>query len=117
MWHAVVANNVAFRAGGFVLTDYFEYFSYCFIETHNNHVSEQAYYGTPGVSINGKYNASSDVTGPLLVACVWRGNTVDNGAWAIDGAVSDILIEGNALTNSVAGLQMDVNCKPWHRCN
>jgi hypothetical protein len=50
MWHAVVANNVAVRAGGFVLTDYFEYSSDYFIETRNNHVGEAAYYGTPGFS-------------------------------------------------------------------
>ena len=42
---------------------------------------------------------------------------MDDGAWSIEGAVADVLLEGNAMTNSAAGLQTDVNCKPWHRCN
>ena len=117
MWHAVVANNVAVRAGGFILTDYFEYSSDYFVETHNNHVSEEPYYGGGEISINGAYNQSSDFTGSLVVASVWRGNTVDNGAWHLDGAASDLVIEGNTMANSDAGLQTDVNCKPWHRCN
>ena len=117
MWHSIVANNRAVRAGGFIVTDYFEYSSDYFIETHHNRVEQVPYYGASGININGKYNASSDFTGPLVVSSVWRGNHVDNGAWSIDGAVSDVLIEGNTMTNCEHSLQVDVNCKPWHRCN
>ena len=118
MWHAVVANNVAVRAQGFVLTDFFEYSSDYFIETLNNKVSGTAYYASSGgIGINGKCNASSDFTGSLVVASVWRGNSIDDGAWNLDGAASDLLIEGNTMTNSDMGLEVDKNCKPWHRCN
>ena len=117
MWHSIVASNRAVRAGGFIVTDYFEYSSDYFIETHHNHVEQVPYYGSPGININGKYNASADFTGPLVAASVWRGNHIDNGAWGIDGAVSDLLIEGNTMTNCEHGVQVDVNCRPWHRCN
>ena len=119
MWHAVVANNVGMRFAGFVVTNFFPYSSSYFIETLNNRVTEGvAYYpSSAGFSIDGSYNASSDFTHPVVSALVYRGNSVDNGAWAMDGAVSDVLIEGNVMSCSDQGLVVDQNCKAWHRCN
>ncbi len=119
MWHAVVANNVGTRFAGFVVTNFFPYSSSYFIETLNNRVTEGvAYYpSSAGFSIDGSYNASSDFTHPVVSALVYRGNSVDNGAWAMDGAVSDVLIEGNVMSYSDHGLVVDQNCKAWRRCN
>jgi hypothetical protein len=65
---------------GFAVTNFFEYSSNYFIESNHNHVSERSYYsGAPGFNINGFYNASADFTGALVVASVWRGNTVSDG--------------------------------------
>ena len=65
-----------------------------------NTVRDRDYVGaSSGIHIAGFYNATADFNGPMAVGLVYRGNTVDDGVYSIQGAVSDVLYEGNVLTN------------------
>lgn len=37
----------------------------------------------------------------MVAAVVYRGNSVDDGVWAVSGAATDVLIENNTMTNSL----------------
>jgi hypothetical protein len=37
----------------------------------------------------------------MAAALVYRDNYVDNGRWTVSGAVTDVLIEGNAMVNTM----------------
>jgi hypothetical protein len=52
-------------------------------------------------SHTGFFNASAVFSGAMAAALVYRGNHVDNGQWDINGAVTDVLIEGNAMVNTM----------------
>eukprot|EP00039_Didymoeca_costata_P014568 m.236657 g.236657 ORF g.236657 m.236657 type:complete len:728 (+) comp16052_c0_seq16:66-2249(+) len=115
MFHAVVADNVGVRINGFIVEglnheatpNHPHYIPCYFVETMNNRIEEGNNYGGSGnFHLSGYYNASATFHGPMAVAVVYRGNYVNNGAWAIEGAVADVLIEGNTMEDSDSGLQI-----------
>ena len=68
-----------------------------FIETLSNRVVDSITLAgsVGGLHASGYYNASTAFTGAMAAALVYRDNHVDNGQWSVNGAVTDVLIEGN----------------------
>jgi hypothetical protein len=109
MWHAVVANNTILRAQGLLVEGLnhgrapeFAYMPCYFIETISNTITEAITYSgsVSGISASGYYNHTSPFTGAMAAALVYRSNHVDNGKWTVNGAVTDVLIEGNTMQNT-----------------
>jgi hypothetical protein len=73
-----------------------------FIETFDNHIVEGMSYdgSVSGFRTSGYYNRSVGFDGASVAAVVYRNNTVDNGVWVIQGAVTDVIVEGNTMVNS-----------------
>jgi len=115
MWHAVVANNTALRAQGFIIEGLnhgqHTYMPCYFVETLHNRVLEGVTYdgSVGGFAVSGYYNASQPFTGAMAAAIVYRGNVGDNSAFSLNDAVTDVLYEDNALTNSDTGLTIRGN--------
>ena len=74
-----------------------------FIETISNRFVDAITYtgSNGGISASGYYNASTPFTGAMAAALVYRDNHVDNGHWSVSGAVTDVLIEGNSMVNTM----------------
>lgn len=119
MYHCVVANNTAVRTDGFIAEGLQHgkvakpaFMPVAFVEHLDNTIAEGNNYGggVGGFTLSGFYNASSvDYTGAMATAITYRGNTADNGFWTVEGAVEDVLIEGNTMVDSDAGLVMKGN--------
>jgi hypothetical protein len=56
--------------------------------------------------VRGAHNGSSPYPGAMAAAIVLRNNSGDNSEFTIGNAVSDTIVEGNALIDSDEGLQM-----------
>eukprot|EP00040_Diaphanoeca_grandis_P005094 m.31359 g.31359 ORF g.31359 m.31359 type:complete len:780 (+) comp16447_c0_seq1:96-2435(+) len=112
MFHAVVANNTGARIDGFIVEglNHAGFLPCYFVETLDNNIVEGLNYdgGVGSFSTSGYYNKSAAFSGGMAVALVYRGNSVDNGAWSVQGAVTDVVIEGNTMTNTADWNQFTV---------
>ena len=79
-----------------------------FIEVLDNIISEGNVYGggTGGFVVRGAFNSSSPYSGAMAAAVVLRNNSGNNAYFQINDAVSDVIVEGNALIDSDTGLQL-----------
>jgi hypothetical protein len=108
-FHMIVANNTFERTTGAIVEGLNHHGggtpmlipSY-FIETFDNHIVEGMSYdgSVSGFRTSGYYNRSVGFDGASVAAVVYRNNTVDNGVWVIQGAVTDVIVEGNTMVNS-----------------
>lgn len=107
MFHAIVANNTIERASGLIAEGLNHgkdtYMPVYFIETLNNRIIDSISLTgeVAGLSAYGYYNASAKFNGTMAAALVYRNNHVDNGHWSVSGAATDVLIEGNAMVNTM----------------
>mmetsp|Transcript_3263 Transcript_3263/g.8005 ORF Transcript_3263/g.8005 Transcript_3263/m.8005 type:complete len:128 (+) Transcript_3263:354-737(+) len=104
MANAVVAHNTMARSNAFVAEglNHREYLPIWFTEFLNNSIVEGNSYGGAQGSFqtSGFYDPNGTYDGPMAVGIVYRNNRADNGAFTVEGAVADVIFEGNALTNS-----------------
>jgi len=109
MRHAQINNNTAVRTAGYFVEGLnhqkpgmLPTLMPCyFIEHSKNKVLDRRLQAaTAGFFTSGFYNTSLDFHGPMAVGIVYRDNHIDDGAWRIQGAVADVLLEGNAMENS-----------------